>query len=189
VSDSITHTPDAFFVFQEQELSNGTLTALSLLEFLGEDIRGLNLWMRNKEFRGPRQEHFSNFTFDVRTPPFLIPESVKDAKCCRSNLEGEPRSPTRFDFDKWSCGPGGIVLLQPLCLAVPVVLLVFQTCSSELSAYFIFSILFIYFARPDTYAGEGTKRADVFREPGRTPFRCAIPMKVTVMDCSSWSLV
>ena len=78
---------------------------LSLLELLGENIRGLNLWRRSKELLGLGEERLSNCTVDVRTPPFLIPERVKDAKRCRSNLEGEPRSRTRFGFDKGSCGP------------------------------------------------------------------------------------
>jgi len=58
-------------------------TALLLLELLGEDIRSLDLRMRDKELLGSREERLGNFTVYVSFPPFLILEGVKDAKRCR----------------------------------------------------------------------------------------------------------
>jgi hypothetical protein len=70
------------------------------LELLGEDIRSLNLRMRNKGFLGSREERLGNSTVYVSFPPFLILEGVKDAKRCRPNLEGEPCRRTCFGVDK-----------------------------------------------------------------------------------------
>jgi hypothetical protein len=77
-----------------------TWTALLFLELLGEDIRSLNLRMRNKGFLGSREERLGNSTVYVSFPPFLILEGVKDAKRCRPNLEGEPCRRTCFGVDK-----------------------------------------------------------------------------------------
>jgi hypothetical protein len=75
-------------------------TALLLLELLGEDIRSLDLRMRDKKLLSSREERLGNFTVYVSFPPFLILEGVKDAKRCRPNLEGEPCSRTCFGVNK-----------------------------------------------------------------------------------------
>jgi hypothetical protein len=77
------------------------LDALPVLELLGEDIRGLNLAMRKKEFLSSREERLGNFTVYVSFPPFLILEGFKDAKRC-PNL-GEPYRRTCFGIDKGQC--------------------------------------------------------------------------------------
>src|ERR1700723_1613480 len=78
--------------------------ALVLLELLGEDIRSLDLRMRDKELLGSGEERLGNFTVYVSFPPFLILEVVKDAKRSRPNLEGEPCRRTCFGLDKGSSG-------------------------------------------------------------------------------------
>jgi hypothetical protein len=78
--------------------------ALPLLELLGEDIRSLDMGVRNKEFLGSREERLGNFTVYVSLPPFLILEGVKDAKRSRPNFEDEPCRRTCFGLDKGSSG-------------------------------------------------------------------------------------
>ncbi|MGC2259234.1 MAG: hypothetical protein WA594_13080 [Candidatus Sulfotelmatobacter sp.] len=73
------------------------------MELLGEDIRSLDMGVRNKEF-GSREERLGNFTVYVSLPPFLILEGVKDAKRSRPTFEGEPCRRTCFGLDKGSSG-------------------------------------------------------------------------------------
>jgi hypothetical protein len=60
---------------------------VSKLEFLGNDIRGLDFGMNDKQLFSAREECLGYLTLEVSVSSILIPEGIEYAKRCGRDFE------------------------------------------------------------------------------------------------------
>src|SRR5215469_971353 len=77
---------------------------LPKLEFLGKDIHGLDIGLRDKQRVGVGEESLRYLPIDMVSPAIRVFEGVEDPKGSRRDLECKPCCGPRFRLHQWASG-------------------------------------------------------------------------------------